>query len=93
MCIYINEEREIRGRQKVVRGSNVQVLILHTGLNPRPYTALSLTASFVSVKSRLATNRNSELSKEAIQLLFLYQKIKSILKTIKTKINFIMKGK
>ena len=31
----INGEREIPGRQKVVRGSNVQVLTLHAGLNPR----------------------------------------------------------
>ena len=31
----INGEREIPGRQKVVRGSNVQVLTSHAGLNPR----------------------------------------------------------
>ena len=31
----INEEREIPGRQKVVRESNVQVLTSHAGLNPR----------------------------------------------------------
>ena len=31
----INGEREIPGRQKVVRGSNVPVLISHAGLNPR----------------------------------------------------------
>ena len=31
----INEEREITGRQKVVRGSNVSVLTSHVGLNPR----------------------------------------------------------
>ena len=33
--IKINGEREIPGRQKVVRGSNVQVLTSHAGLNPR----------------------------------------------------------
>lgn len=31
----INEEREIPGRPKVVRGSNVPVLTSHAGLNPR----------------------------------------------------------
>ncbi len=31
----IKGEREISGRQKVVRGSNVPVLISHAGLNPR----------------------------------------------------------
>ena len=31
----INEEREIPGRQKVVRGLNVPVLTSHAGLNPR----------------------------------------------------------
>ena len=88
MCMYINEEREIPGRQKVVRGSNVQVLTLHTGLNPRPCTALSLTASFVSGKSRLATNRNSELSKEALQLLFFVSKDKKHIKNDKNKNKF-----
>ena len=31
----INEEQEIHGRQKVVRGLNVPVLTSHAGLNPR----------------------------------------------------------
>ena len=35
-CFFlINEEREIPGRQKVVRGSSVPVLTSHVGLNPR----------------------------------------------------------
>ena len=33
--LHINEEREIPGRQKVVRGLNVPVLTSHAGLNPR----------------------------------------------------------
>ena len=45
---HINGEREIPGRQKVVRWSDISVLTSHTGLNPRSCTALSLTASFVS---------------------------------------------
>ena len=32
---WINGEREIPGRQKVVRGSSVSTLTLHAGLNPR----------------------------------------------------------
>ena len=32
---WINEEREIPGRQKVVRGSSVSTLTSHAGLNPR----------------------------------------------------------
>ena len=32
---FINEEREIPGRQKVVRGSNVPVLASHASLNHR----------------------------------------------------------
>ena len=31
----INGEREIPGRQKVVRGSSVPILTSHVGLNPR----------------------------------------------------------
>ena len=31
----VNEEREITGRQKVVRGSNIPVLTSHAGQNPR----------------------------------------------------------
>ena len=31
----INGEREILGRQKVVRGSSVPILTSHVGLNPR----------------------------------------------------------
>ena len=33
--IFFNGEREISGRQKVVRWSNVPVLISYVGLNPR----------------------------------------------------------
>ena len=33
--LHINEEREIPGRQKVVRGSSVPILTSHVGLNPR----------------------------------------------------------
>mgnify|MGYP000812950415 CR=1 FL=1 len=44
-----NEEREIPGRQKVVRGSDVPVLTLHAGLNPRSCIALSLADSFASL--------------------------------------------
>ena len=33
--LHINEEREIPGQQKVVRGLNVPVLTSHAGLNPR----------------------------------------------------------
>ena len=33
--IGINGEREVPGRRKVVRGSNVLVLISHVGQNPR----------------------------------------------------------
>ena len=44
-----NEEWEISVRQKVVRGSDVQILTSHAGLNPRSCTALSLTASLVSL--------------------------------------------
>ena len=47
--LNINGEREILDRQKVVRGSNVSVLTSHAGLNPRSCTALSLTASLVSL--------------------------------------------
>ena len=32
---HINGEREIPGRQKVIRGLNVPVLTSHVGLNPR----------------------------------------------------------
>ena len=32
--LHINGEREISGREKVVRESNVRVLTSHTGLNP-----------------------------------------------------------
>ena len=45
---HINGEREIPGRQKVVRWSDISVLTSHAGLNLRSCTALSLTASFVS---------------------------------------------
>ena len=31
---WINEEREIPGRQKVVRGPSVSTLTSHAGLNP-----------------------------------------------------------
>ena len=37
-----NGERNVPGRRKVVRGSNVLVLTSHVGQNPRSYTALSL---------------------------------------------------
>ena len=47
--LTINGEREIPGRQKIVRGSNVPVLASHAGQNPRSCTALSLTASLVSL--------------------------------------------
>ena len=47
--LNINGEREILDRQKVVRGSNVSVLTSHVGQNPRSCTALSLTASLVSL--------------------------------------------
>ena len=41
----INGEREIPGRQKVVRGSNVSALTSHAGLNPRSkHVSLSLPA-------------------------------------------------
>ena len=60
---WINGEREIRGRQKVVRGSSVSTLTSHAGLNPRSCTALSLLASFVSGKSRLVTSAKRELSR------------------------------
>lgn len=32
---HINEEREILGRQKIVRWPNVPVLTSHAGMNPR----------------------------------------------------------
>ena len=59
---WINGEREIPGRQKVVRWSSVSTLTSHAGLNPRSCTALSLLASFVSGKSRLVTSAKRELS-------------------------------
>ena len=65
-----NGERGILGRQKVVCGSNVQVLTSHAGLNlrsPRSCITLSLAASFVSGKSRLVTRRNGELSNESLR--------------------------
>ena len=40
--LNINGEREVRGRRKIARGSNVSVLTSHAGLNPRSCTALSL---------------------------------------------------
>ena len=58
----INGEREIPGRQKVVRGSNIPALTSHTGLNHRSCTTLSLTASLVSGKNRLVTSAKRELS-------------------------------
>ena len=47
--IQINGEREAPGRRKVARGSNVSVLTSHVGQNPHSCTALSLTASLVSL--------------------------------------------
>ena len=47
--LNINGEREVRGRRKIARGSNVSVLTSHAGLNPRSCTALNLTASLVSL--------------------------------------------
>lgn len=46
-----NEEREIPGRQKVVRGSNIPVLTPHAGLNPRSKHVLSLTASLTELRA------------------------------------------
>lgn len=46
-----NEEREIPGRQKVVRGSNVPVLTPHASLNPRSKHVLSLTASLAELRA------------------------------------------
>lgn len=62
--LTINGEREITGRQEVVRGPNVPVLTSHVGLNPRPTrscTTLSLAASFVSGKSRTALSLTASL--------------------------------
>ena len=62
----INEEREIPGRQKVVREPKVPVLTSHVGLNPRSksgnesckageasflISALSLTASLAALQA------------------------------------------
>ena len=46
-----NEEREIPGRQKVVRGSNIPVLTPHASLNPRSKHVLSLTASLAELRA------------------------------------------
>ena len=54
-CIF-NEEREVFGRQKVVCEPSVPVLTSHAGLNPRPYTTLSLAASLVSDKKPLGND-------------------------------------
>ena len=48
---WINGEREIPGRQKVVRGSSVSTLTSHAGLNPRSCTALNLTDSLVVLRA------------------------------------------
>lgn len=50
--VYLNGEREIPGRQKVVRGSDVPVLTSHAGLNPRSKRAsLSLSASLAALRA------------------------------------------
>ena len=50
--LTINGEREVPGRQKIVRGSNVPVLTSHAGLNPRSKRAsLSLTASLAALRA------------------------------------------
>ena len=47
-----NGEREIPGRQKVVRGSSVPVLTSHVGLNPRSKRAsLSHQASLAALRA------------------------------------------
>ena len=50
--IRLNGEREISGRQKVVRESNAQALTSHAGLNPSSKRAsLSLPASLAALRA------------------------------------------
>ena len=54
----INGEREIPGRQKVVRGSNVPVLISHAGLNPRLKSGYEREARVINnVSKKITTKR------------------------------------
>ena len=47
--ININGEREIPGRQKIVRGSNAQVLASHAGLNPRSKSGYEREARVIKI--------------------------------------------
>lgn len=50
--LHINGEREISGREKVVRESNVRVLTSRTGLNPSSKRAsLSLLALLAALRA------------------------------------------
>ena len=57
----INGEREIPGRQKVVRGSNVPVLISHAGLNPRLKSGYEREARVIKKgdKKEIRVNKNN----------------------------------
>lgn len=56
------EEREISGRQKIVRGSNVPVLASHAGLNPRSKSgcereAQVINSNFAILRDNYVTDR------------------------------------
>ena len=60
--LTINEEREIPGRQKIVRGSNVPVLASHAGLNPRSKSgyereAQVINSNFAILRDNYVTDR------------------------------------
>lgn len=60
--LTINGEREIPGRQKIVRGSNVPVLVSHAGLNPRSKSgcereAQVINSNFAILRDNYVTDR------------------------------------
>ena len=76
-CTMFNGEREIPGRQKVVRGSNVPVLTSHAGLNPRSKSGYEREARVINAVMNTAAsdvlkammNGNEKLTRKYIDVL------------------------
>ena len=61
----INGEREVPGRQKVVRGSNIPVLISHAGLNPRSKSSNESSFAGELLKIKYKKQKRRRLAKFA----------------------------